>query len=340
MIRDRGTSAPLLASMALFASHCSIFALLLQSSTVNAQEKRTSEKAPVFFCSPEKPTVWPREVILVRAWASMTDPQSRYTWTATGGQIGTTGSETRWDFTGVQPGSYSATVQLSDGPVNSNACSVAVIMMKHEGERGERETGRSFLVATQPEAEGFGLYSYLLFGSPPDETSHDRYVKAVEAYLQLMPDITSLEKYLGPSVLNVTYLPLRGAPPKIVSAKWVLDNYNYARARALLKTLPGSYRDGPYIVSSLKPISGIPSVSGRYLYQDLSSVPPDLVSSWEKEFLNQAAQERFWDERSAEILVLKLRTAIGILAIGLPDVQKSLEGWIAWRTEPERRNTQ
>jgi hypothetical protein len=328
-----------MAVMALSASHCSILALPLQSSAVSAQKERTSENAPV-FCSPEKPTVWPREVILVRAWASTTDPQSRYTWTATGGQIGTTGSETKWDFTGVKPGSYSASVQMSNGTVNSNACSVAVIVMKHEGDRGERETGRSFLVGTESEAKGFGLYSYLLFGSPPDETSHQRYLKAVEAYLQLIPDITSLEKYLGLSVLNVTYLPLREAPPKIVSAQWVLDHYNYARARALLKALPGSYRDGPYIVSSLTPMDGIPSVLGKYLYQDLSSVPPDLVLSWEKEFLNQAAQERFWDERSAEILVLKLRTTIGILAVGLPDVQKSLEGWIAWKSEAERRNTQ
>lgn len=260
----------------------------------------------------------------------MTGPQSQYAWEATGGRVDAMGSEVQWDFTGVQPGTYTATVRLSDRTVHSSVCSVEVIVMQHEEERGLRETGRSFLVGNEAEAQGFGLYSYLLFGSPPDDTSRERYLKAVEAYLQLIPEITSLEKYLSPDELNVTYLPLEGAPPKTVPANWVLEHYNYARARALLKGLPGAYRDGPYIVSSLKPLSGVASISGQYLFQNLSSVPPDLVSSWEKEFLNQTAQERFWDERSTEKLVLKLRTTIGVLAVGLPDVRKGLNDWIAW----------
>lgn len=36
------------------------------------------------------------------------------------------------------------------------------------------ETARDFLVPGQSEADGFGLYSYLLFGSPPTQESRDR----------------------------------------------------------------------------------------------------------------------------------------------------------------------
>lgn len=46
--------------------------------------------------------------------------------------------------------------------------------------------------------------------------------------------------------------------------------------------------------------------------------------------MNQAAQERFWEEPTAEKLVIKLRTAIGILALGLKDVQNGLQTWITW----------
>jgi hypothetical protein len=203
--------------------------------------------------------------------------------------------------------------------------------MKREGERGPRETGGSFLVGEEPEATGFGLYSYLLFGSPPDDISRERYLQAVRAYLNLIPDMVELEKYLQrPAELNVTYLPLQVAPPNKASAEWVLEHYNYARARIVLRSLGDTHREGPYIVSSLKPLSGTSTVSDHYLYQDLSSVPPQLISPWVKEFMNQAAQERFWQQRSGEVLVLKMRTTIGILAAGLPDVRKALDEWIAW----------
>jgi hypothetical protein len=61
-------------------------------------------------------------------------------------------------------------------------------------------------------------------------------------------------------------------------------------------------------------------------------VPPHLVSLWAKEFLNQAAQEQFWHERTGAQLALKMRTSLGILASGLPEVRKALDEWIAWRS--------
>ena len=48
-----------------------------------------------------------------------------------------------------------------------------------------------------------------------------------------------------------------------------------------------------------------------------------------REFQNQAAQERFWEPRTMEILTLKLRTTIAVLAIGLPEVQSAVHKWIS-----------
>jgi hypothetical protein len=59
-------------------------------------------------------------------------------------------------------------------------------------------------------------------------------------------------------------------------------------------------------------------------------VPPHLVSMWTGEFLNQAAQEHFWEEDHGRRLFLHLRTAIGIMAEGLPDVRKGLNEWISF----------
>ena len=116
------------------------------------------------------------------------------------------------------------------------------------------------------------------------------------------------------------------------SAEWVLDHYDYARARALLDLVPRTSREGPYIVSVLKPLGSGDSIS-QYLFQDFSAVPAgnsDLISWWVREFLNQAAQERFWEPRTAESLVLRLRTTLAILATGFPMVQEGLNSWITW----------
>jgi len=206
-----------------------------------------------------------------------------------------------------------------------------------------RETGRDYLVGKQGEKKGYGLYSYLLFGSPPTAATRERYLQAIFAYFAI-PPISIMEAYLPREQLNVTYLLLADDPPpdvvkclgsqcvtrKKAIAEWVLDHYNYGRARVLLRALPGTHRDGPYIVSHFKPLTGREALSGQYLYQNLSSVPPSLVLSWVKEFLNQAAEEHHWEGETARQLALNLRTTIEILAKGLPDVLKALDGWIAW----------
>ena len=210
-----------------------------------------------------------------------------------------------------------------------------------------RETGRAFLIAEQPEAKGYGLYSYLLFGAPPTEATRERYLNLIATYLESIPPVGSFKGSLERWELNIAYLPLKDSPPvefskgcsqlpcgtgNVAFAQWVLDHYNYTRARVLLRAVPagGTHRNGPYIVSSLKPLSTTPILSPPYLYQDLSSVPPRLVLLWVKEFLDQAAQESFEDSRKVQQVALKLRQSIAVAAKGLPDVLEALDRWIAW----------
>jgi hypothetical protein len=297
-----------------------------------SQAEQQKETAPILVvCSPEKPTVFPRETINVRAWAvSKNDASLEYTWSVTGGRINGLGPEVRWNFDGVEAGSYAAKVGVRSDRDEETECYLTVIVRKRTEERG-RETGWYFLVSGEKEVDGYGLYSYLLFGSRPDQASRERYLKAIEAYLWLIPDILSLEKEGIPRrELNVAYLPIIKGPPKHgLSAEWVLENYNYALARIILRKLEGDYRDGPYILSFLSPPQGSANSLRPFLYQDLSRVPPHIVSSWVKEFLNQAAQQRFWEERKMAKLVLNIRTTVGILALGLPEVQNAIKTWIS-----------
>lgn len=303
-------------------------------------------------CSPDRPIVFPRETISLKAWTNSCLSQNlQYTWSSTAGQVDSQGFEARWDFTGVRPGTYRARVHVSDQKNRIAECSVQVIVRSRliHKRGGKRETGRSFLLPEQAEAEGYGLYSYLLLGSRPSDAARERYLKAIIEYLRF-PDVIELEQNIqryhrisrkeARRKLNITYLPVKIIPGREILkqlagdhytevAEWVLAHYDYERARVLLSDLPGDHQKGPYLLSFLKSQSGT-FLSPPYLYQDQSWVPPHLVNLWMKEFLNQAAQEHFWEERTGKQLVLNLRTTVGILAIGLPEVQKALNDLIDW----------
>lgn len=287
----------------------------------------TDERPEGDSCTPEKPVAGSRESIHVRLWTASRSGTARYTWTATAGHIDGHGVEGLWDLSGAPAGYATATVHY-DGPSGAVSCSLQVVVRESAGERAPaQDRGHDLLVKNTPETPGYGLYSYVLFGSVPDDQSRPRYLQLLQAVVAQAPSIEDLRVYYDASQLNLTYIPVTsgGQPP--VSVQWLLDNYDYAHARFLLHAVAGNLNGGPYLVSSRQPLGK--AASGPYLVQDLSSVPPHLVSLWTSEFLNQAAQEHFWEQSTGKMLALRLRTAIGIMAEGLPDVRKSLDSWIS-----------
>jgi hypothetical protein len=307
-------------------------ALLLMASLITASRMALAADPSIVACSAESPSVEPGGAVTVNAWAAAPAGRSlRYDWEAPVGRLESRGRQARWDLAGLRPGVYAAVVGVSDGSGSTVECVVRVLVRQDIGPRSPgpaRETGAALLGPGARELEGYGLYSYLLLGAPPGAGVRERYLKSLEAFWAVVPDVRALEEYVPRSELNVAYVPVKAAPGASVTAEWILDNYDYARARSLLRHLPGAMRDGPYLVSALKPLAG--GGGSQYLLQDLSSVPPHLAASWVKEFLNQAAQERFWDARTGARLALKLRVTIGVLGEGLPEVRKALDGWIAW----------
>src|ERR1051326_9535597 len=72
---------------------------------------------------------------------------------------------------------------------------------------GQRETGRAFLTHGEDEEPGYGLYSYLLFGSQPNDATRQRYLSSISAYLAI-PTARALREHFPASSMNITYLPL------------------------------------------------------------------------------------------------------------------------------------
>jgi hypothetical protein len=277
-------------------------------------------------CTPEKVVVWPSETIQLQLWNAPSEAASQFSWKVTAGHIEGQGENVRWDFNGVSPGYYTATVTYA---VASRvvSCSIQVVVEERPGARGTgRDTGHALLVKDTNERPGYGLYSYLLLAAPPDDATRDRYLKLMESFLQQVPAIEDLEKYFDRKQLNITYVPVTESSTAALSAQWLLDHYDYARARFLLHALDGDHSQGPYIVSSLQPLGK--GSTAPYLSQNFSYVPPRLVPMWVAVFMNQAAQEHFWEASSVTKMVPTLRTAVAILAEGLPDVRRGLDEWV------------
>lgn len=315
--------------------------------------------ADALVCAAERPVAASGETVRLRAWTDAAAADG-YRWEVEAGAIEGEGREVSWRLEGVRqsPVPYSAQVRLALTDGGERACRLPLLVTppaptamlpgpgggELPGMRGGREAGRLLLTPERDEPEGYGLYSYLLFGTPPGEAAQERYRAAVAAYLRMLPDLTALERYLAPAELNAVHLPIRRPlpeqPPSEVDA--LLADYDYARARAWLAAVPGERRRGPYLVSSLRPLGGADPPAGPLLIQDLSHVPPHLAGVWVREFLNQAAQERFWEPRTAAALTLRLRTVVAQVAIalpevrsamerlGLPDVPAAIAGWITW----------
>ncbi len=206
------------------------------------------------------------------------------------------------------------------------------------------EAGRAFLVGTATEARGYGLYSYVLFAGPPTPATQEGYRQAVTAYLEYVPPVAQLEQQVPRDRLNMTYMPITAPPPANVvsfppklgdagasaaAATWVLEHYNYGRARLLLAALGKQRGDGPYLISCLQPLSAVEQLPGGYLRQNLSGVPSEFMRSWLREFLQQSGAPEEWNRTSLTRFVLTLRTAAVVVARAWPDVRNSVSERIA-----------
>jgi hypothetical protein len=115
------------------------------------------------------------------------------------------------------------------------------------------------------------------------------------------------------------------------AAAWLLDNYDYARAQVVLGRVAGQHSEGPYFVSASTPLSSAGGAATAYVIQDLSSLRPDLARSWVKEFVNQTAQQRYWESRMFPTFGLKLRQTLARVAQGFSETLEPLEKVISWK---------
>ncbi len=155
-----------------------------------------------------------------------------------------------------------------------------------------------------PELEDAGLYNYLLISSP---ANRPLIASALGAWLALNPSVASLRGFLKPGERISLTLPVLEKPTTTLDPDWILQHYDFARARTFLaKAVPNS-KPGIYILSSLLPLS---KSKPPYLIEDLSAATPALAAQWVEAFINEAAQEHSWNTSSIASLADQMRATL------------------------------
>jgi hypothetical protein len=118
-----------------------------------------------------------------------------------------------------------------------------------------------------------------------------------------------------------------GAIPLSTGAALLFEDYDYARAAAILSCLPKQFGYGPVIVSVLVPID-ISKTPHPVFIEDLSLARPTMMTSYMNEFVRQTSQEEFWNEPAMEVLILKLRNMLEVAADGLGLSREQVKPWL------------
>lgn len=329
------------------ATLLAILLFMLVSGAASQPHKPRSKAAPRVVCSLDRPVVGRHQTVGVAAFTDVPAGISlRYRWKATAGAFARkvanqegNGPAVLWDPSGAAPGAYKLSVRVAGADGVLGGCMLDVLVS--EAARSAPEAGggglgseaeRDLLVRGTQEAESYGLYSYILLGARPDDSNRDRYIAVLQEYLAL-EDIR-LETYFRSDQLNITYVPVDRVPPQDPKVDWVLNHYDYARARFLLARVGKNQDgDGPFIISALHPLEGEGDL-GPYIPQNLSTVPISVIPFWMKQFRNQTTQQRVWHKDTIGTMALNLRTSIAVAAEGLPMVLQAVKEWIVIKSGP------
>jgi hypothetical protein len=179
------------------------------------------------------------------------------------------------------------------------------------------QNGLDEQIADEP--AGYGLYSYLLFGSN-SLVNMEKRLAASDAYLRHFSQANAPNVRGAPRrQLNLFQAPLRNEKSrddlsKDGGAQAMVEDYDYQLARLLLNKIDRG-ESGIYIVTYFEPLSHAKVIDEKkLLVQDLSFVSKNLIELWILEFRRQVRQQPYWDQRTFRDVMLRVRTTLPFVA--------------------------
>lgn len=272
-------------------------------------------------CIPSKPVAAAGDSVELTAWAPPGTWQ--YDWSAGIGNVSGRGSSVIWDLSGAPSGEHFIRLSATRAAVATLHCQARVFVERKTDSRGDVFSRKFLLGPGQSEMKGYGLYSYVvLTPAGTDKVAMARNRKVLEEWKAKILSLSALERKEPVGKLNAIFVPVtqNTADPDL---DWLEKHYDYRRADHLLQRIPGNYTNGPYLISSPRPLSSR-KANERLLILDASWATPSTVAFWFSAFTNQAAQERFDVPGNLVLFNLKLRTIISVLAEGIPHAKEAL----------------
>jgi hypothetical protein len=300
-------------------------------------------------CLPDRPVAYRGEDIGVQVWVTTSGgvpvvAKASVRWKVTGGRVEDQSSSTRWRFDSVEVDrEYTASVEVEVDELRGDPCSFKVWVseaLRQSAERqsvqgidvggrhrGEYITRRAFLGNGKFGEPGFGLYSYFLMRGPPATPQvRERYAHFVRSFLDVLVSLSEKENYVESSKLNVSYMPMKTVPPKMLEIRqfvdWILEHYDYDRAKSFLSFYPTLTGPGPYIVAVGAPLR---RPIKPMLPWDFAQMDGQSIGDGVNRFLNQAAQLYDWENEGA---LRKLRDRLLTAVAGMFMGRASAEAWI------------
>jgi hypothetical protein len=181
------------------------------------------------------------------------------------------------------------------------------------------------------EPKNAGAYTYFLL--PIDEAGvhRDRVLGVIERILRAVsPESELIAAGTRTSKINVYQFPVLTSAPDSAKttaelARWVLDHYDYSRARTILQTLQRPSTTPPLLISSLEPLSQNTDVPiTPLLAQRLDLDDDDTLLLWVDQFIAVSANRAEWNVAHFNEVVLSMREFANKLAASGKDVPSSI----------------
>lgn len=189
------------------------------------------------------------------------------------------------------------------------AVSLLFVFFPGSGFASEQSESADIFIVDCKTTQHYGLNSYFLLLHPPVFQAHTQALKLTEFLLQKIHTTKLLSPNAPLAQRQVIYIPVSFEPQSWVqhpqkedfdaAARWVMQNYDYQCAKALMKPFPQLVANGPYILSSSQKLfpenlNMLTSALNPVLAQDLSNTETLQAFSWLELFFEKSWQPRQW----------------------------------------------
>lgn len=193
------------------------------------------------------------------------------------------------------------------------------------------------VVSAALEPAGYGLYTYVLIRQKPQTADEiDTALHSIERLLYATDPVAKALVGSAPQRINLVVFPVGSIVAPLNDrrklAQSLLDVYDHTRAKRLLNRLHAT-GNGPYLVSSLRPLDRGKPAQDRVLVQYLSGARRAYLNEWIDHFVERASAPTDWTTASLRETLMNTRDYLEFMGANGPPVARDLRRIVRFVSE-------